>query len=212
MKPTHSEVPLKFFNLLGASELRSNRAVVTLIAVSIVLGLVIFQLTKMNMELQETNRALQNERVMYGFPSAEGVFVSSKHIPETHLKGFASVFVDNYFNFTPESAQTNAEEALRMMSSRLRALQEDKLKTLSKQAFEQQITQVFAKTGEYKVEPYKNLGYVLSFTAKRHRVTLNDVYDKRTYVVKLLIKPVKPSKHFEWAVVVDDFQIEETSQ
>lgn len=209
MKNANQEVPLKFFNLIGASELRSSRAVVTLIAVSVVLGLVIFYLSTLLSEMQETNRTLQSSRVMYGFPNTEGVFVSAKQIPESHIKGFTSIFVDNFFNYTPESAQTNATEALRMMSSRLRSLQEDNLRAVSRQAFEQQITQVFAKTGEYKVEPYKDLGYVVSFPAKRHRVTLNDVFSKNSYVVKLLIKPVKPSKHFEWAIVVDDFQIEE---
>lgn len=209
MKKSNHEVPLKFFNLIGASELRASRAVIALIAVVVVMSVVIFFLIKVIADMQETNRSIQNQRVMYGFPNTEGVFVSAQQIPENHIKGFTSVFVDNFFNYTPESSETNATEALRMMSSRLRALQEEKLKSLSRQAYEQQITQVFAKTGDYKIEPYKDLGYLVTFPAKRHRVTLNDVFNKKSYIVKLLIKPVKPSKHFEWAIVVDDFEIEE---
>ncbi|MNR49857.1 hypothetical protein D3C85_1692910 [compost metagenome] len=50
---------------------------------------------------------------------------------------------------------------------------------------------------------------MVSFTAERHRATLNRVFNKAKYNVKILIKPVKPSKFYEWAVVADDFDIQE---
>jgi hypothetical protein len=209
MNKSSQEVPLKFFNLIGSSELRASRLVIGFIAVTVVLTVVIALLIKLLGDMQQTVRTLESERVMYGFPNSEGVFVSSKQIPDAHIKGFISVFTDNFFNYTPESVESNATEALRMMSTRLRSLQEDKLRTVAKSVYEQQITQVFSKTAEYKVEQWKDYGYIVSFPAKRHRVVLNDVFSKSSYVVKILIKPVKPSKHFEWAIVVDDFQIEE---
>ncbi|HBO7967061.1 TPA: hypothetical protein L5C46_005556 [Pseudomonas aeruginosa] len=200
--------PLKYFNLLGASDLRAGRAIITLIAISAVFAVVIAVLVGMNRELQETNRRLQSERIMYGFPNSEGIFISERQIPQRHIIAFVSVFLDNYYNFTPLSARTNAEEALRMMSPRLRALKEDSLKIVANQSVEQQITQVFTKSSPYQVEVTPQ-GYVVSFTAERHRATLNKVFNKAKYNVKILIKPVKPSKFYEWAVVADDFDIQE---
>ncbi|MFW5300969.1 hypothetical protein ACOAMY_16750 [Pseudomonas aeruginosa] len=200
--------PLKYFNLLGASDLRAGRAIITLIAISAVFAVVIAVLVGMNRELQETNRRLQSERIMYGFPNSEGIFISERQIPQRHIIAFVAVFLDNYYNFTPLSARTNAEEALRMMSPRLRALKEDSLKIVANQSVEQQITQVFTKSSPYQVEVTPQ-GYVVSFTAERHRATLNKVFNKAKYNVKILIKPVKPSKFYEWAVVADDFDIQE---
>ncbi|HCK4564799.1 TPA: hypothetical protein N0H37_006483 [Pseudomonas aeruginosa] len=200
--------PLKYFNLLGASDLRAGRAIITLIAISAVFAAVIAVLVGMNRELQETNRRLQSERIMYGFPNSEGIFISERQIPQRHIIAFVAVFLDNYYNFTPLSARTNAEEALRMMSPRLRALKEDSLKIVANQSVEQQITQVFTKSSPYQVEVTPQ-GYVVSFTAERHRATLNRVFNKAKYNVKILIKPVKPSKFYEWAVVADDFDIQE---
>lgn len=200
--------PLKYFNLLGASDLRAGRAIITLIAISAVFAVVIAVLVGMNRELQETNRRLQSERIMYGFPNSEGIFISERQIPQRHIVAFVAVFLDNYYNFTPLSARTNAEEALRMMSPRLRALKEDSLKIVANQSVEQQITQVFTKSSPYQVEVTPQ-GYVVSFTAERHRATLNRVFNKAKYNVKILIKPVKPSKFYEWAVVADDFDIQE---
>lgn len=200
--------PLKYFNLLGASDLRAGRAIITLIAISAVFAVVIAVLVGMNRELQETNRRLQSERIMYGFPNSEGIFISERQIPQRHIIAFVAVFLDNYYNFTPRSAQTNAEEALRMMSPRLRALKEDSLKIVANQSVEQQITQVFTKSSPYQVEVTPQ-GYVVSFTAERHRATLNRVFNKAKYNVKILIKPVKPSKFYEWAVVADAFDIQE---
>ncbi|EPK5307766.1 hypothetical protein N5K55_03400 (plasmid) [Pseudomonas aeruginosa] len=144
--------PLKYFNLLGASDLRAGRAIITLIAISAVFAVVIAVLVGMNRELQETNRRLQSERIMYGFPNSEGIFISERQIPQRHIIAFVAVFLDNYYNFTPLSARTNAEEALRMMSPRLRALKEDSLKIVANQSVEQQITQVFTKSSPYQVE------------------------------------------------------------
>nr|WP_320448053.1 hypothetical protein [Pseudomonas aeruginosa]WPB12910.1 hypothetical protein XM8_contig2_00476 [Pseudomonas aeruginosa] len=200
--------PLKYFNLLGASDLRAGRAIITLIAISAVFAVVIAVLVGMNRELQETNRRLQSERIMYGFPNSEGIFISERQIPQRHIIAFVAVFLDNYYNFTPLSARTNAEKALRMMSPRLRALKEDSLKIVANQSVEQQITQVFTKSSPYQVEVTPQ-GYVVSFTAERHRATLNRVFNKAKYNVKILIKPVKPSKFYEWAVVADDFDIQE---
>jgi hypothetical protein len=202
--------PLKQFNLLGASELRAGRAIITLIAVSAVLAVVIVVLINMNRSLQETNRILQSERIMYGFPNADGVFISERQIPQRHIIAFVAVFLDNYYNFTPQSARTNAEESLRMMSPRLRALKEDELKIVANQSVEQQITQVFTKSSPYQVEVSPQ-GYIVSFKAERNRATLNQVFRKTKYNVKILIKPVKPSKYYEWAVVADDFDIQEIS-
>jgi hypothetical protein len=201
--------PLKYFNLLGASELRQGRLMVAFVVVTIVLVAVVYSLVRMNTELQETNRILQDSRVMIGYPNSEGVFVSEKMIPDRHIIAFVTTFLDNYYNFTPDSATTNAEEALRMMSSRLRSAQEEGLKIVANQSIEQQITQVFAKSSQFKIEMQPNLGYIVSFTGERHRATMGNSYKKTKYQIKILIKPVKPSKYYEWAVVVDDFMIQE---
>jgi hypothetical protein len=201
--------PLRYFNLLGASELRQGRLMVAFVVIVVVLVVVIYNLATINIGLQETIRELQDKRVMIGYPNAEGVFISEKQVPERHIVAFVTTFLDNYYNFTPESATDNAEEALRMMSPRLRAAQEEGLKIVARQSIEQQITQVFAKSSPLKVELQPNLGYVVSFTGERHRATMGTSYRKNKYQIKILIKPVKPSKHFEWAVVVDDFMIQE---
>lgn len=201
--------PLKYFNLLGASELRQGRLMVAFIVIVVVMVAVVYKLISMNAELQQTNRQLQDSRVMIGYPNSEGVFISEKTIPDRHIIAFVTTFLDNYYNFTPDSATTNAEEALRMMSSRLRSAQEENLKIVARQSIEQQITQVFAKSSPIKVEMQPNLGYVVSFTGERHRATMGTSYKKTKYQIKILIKPVKPSKYYDWAVVVDDFMIQE---
>ncbi|MAG64928.1 MAG: hypothetical protein CMK74_03520 [Pseudomonadales bacterium] len=203
------EPQLKYFNLLGGAELRQSRLMVAFIVVIVVLVVVVFNLVRMNTALQVANVALQKERVMYGYPNGAGMFVSSKQIPDHHLTAFTTTFLDNYYNFTPESSFANADEALRLMSSRLRALQEANLKVVARQSAEQQITQVFARTSEIKIELDPSMGYIVSFTGKRHRSTLNAIFRTNVYSIKMLIKPVRPSAHFEWAVVVDDIQIQE---
>lgn len=205
-------VPLKYFNLLGQGELRSGRIIVAFFAVTIVLAAVIAAVANQNIALQRANTELQGQRIMYGFPNAEGVFVSEKQIPERHIIAFVSVFLDNFYNFTPESSFSNANEALRLMSPRFRALQEVNLKTVAKQSEEQQITQVFVRTSPFKIESEPSVGYVVSFKASRYRATLSTVFDRKKYDVKLLIKPVKVSKHFEWAIVADDMQQQEITQ
>lgn len=202
-------VPLKFFNLLGKGELRSGRVIVAFIAVTILLGAIIKILADQNEQLQRANVELQNQRIMYGFPNAEGVFISQNKIPDSHILAFTAVFVDNAFNFTPESAFTNVNEAMRLMSPRLRALQEDNLRNTAKQSEEQQITQVFVRTSPIKIEYDASIGYIVSFQASRHRATLNTVFKSTKFNMKILIKPVKVSKHFDWAVVADDMQQKE---
>ncbi|MBM5458791.1 hypothetical protein H8F21_14580 [Pseudomonas sp. P66] len=204
-------VPLRYFNLLGRGELSSNRISVAFIAVSLVLSAVIAFLINVNIELQRTNVELQGKRVMYGYPNAEGIFISENEIPERHIAAFTAVFLDNFYNFTPESSFTNANEALRLMSPRLRAVQEEPLKLVAKQSAQQQITQVFVRTSPYKYETSPQ-GYIVSFQAQRYRATLNTVFGKAKFNVKILLKPVKPSKHFEWAIVADDMQTQEITQ
>ena len=204
-------VPLKYFNLLGSGELRSGRIIVAFIAMTVVLAGVIFVQVKENIALQEANTTLQSQRVMYGFPNSEGVFVSATQIPEHHIIAFTSIFLENFYNFTPESALANANASMRMMSPRLRALQEDYLRSTAKQSEEQQIQQVFVRTTPYKVEVDPN-GYVVSFQASRYRATLNTVFNRGKFNVKILVKAVRPSKYFEWAVVADDLQMQEITQ
>lgn len=201
--------PLKQFNILGTSEIRNSRLIVVVMFVSLALVSVIGFLVKQNGELQQANVKLNDERTMYGFPNSEGVFVSSREIPRRHIEGFVSWYLANYYNFTPESSEANANEALRIMSPKLRVKQEQGLRTLARQAAEQNITQAFASETPYTIEFKPGVGYIVSFKGMRLRATLNRVFNKARFDVKLLIKPVKPSAHFDWAVVVDDFNVQE---
>lgn len=201
--------PMKLFNVLGAAELKQMRLLIVLGFVILVMTTIVIGLLKMNWELQETNRTLQSERVMYGFPNGEGVFISERTLPDSHLRGLVTWFVQNYYNFTPESAQANANEALRLMTPKLRARLEDALKKLAQQSIEQNITQVFAVDTKIEIENQPGIGYVATFRGQRLRATLNQVFSKQHFQVKLLIKPVKPSAHFAWAAVVDDFIVQE---
>jgi hypothetical protein len=201
--------PKKMFNILGASELRQSRIMVVLlfviVAAAAIIGFLVFQVV----ELQRANAQLSADRVMRGYPNAEGVFVSEKVIPRRHVEGFVSWYIQNYYNFTPESAEANATEALRLMSPSLRVKQEQALKTLARQSIEQEITQVFAPESSYTIEYKPGTGYIVSFKGKRIRATMNRVFSQRVYDVKLLLKPVKPSAHFEWALVVDEYIAQE---
>ena len=192
------------FNILGPSELRSNRLMVVLLFVILAMGAVVGFMIHQNVELTKANTRLSEDRVMQGYPNAEGVFVSEKVIPRRHVEGFVTWYIQNYYNFTPESAEANATEALRLMSPSLRIKQELSLKTLARQSIEQEITQVFATTTKYTIEHKPGQGYIVSFQGQRIRATMNSVFRKQKYDVKLLIKAVKPSAHFEWALVVDD--------
>ncbi|WP_116827067.1 MULTISPECIES: hypothetical protein [Pseudomonas syringae group] len=204
-------VPLGYFNLLGRGELRASRINVAFIAVTVILTGVIVYLINWNNHLQDVNVELQGQRVMYGYPNAEGVFVSENEVPERHIIAFTSVFLDNFYNFTPDSSFSNANEALRLMSPRFRAVQEETLKLVAKQSSEQQITQVFVRTSPYKIETTAQ-GYIVTFQALRYRATLNTVFGKAKFNVRILMKPVKQSKYFEWAIVADDLQTQEIAQ
>lgn len=208
-KKTNYGPPLKQFNLLGTSELRQGKMMVILLGVIAatvaIIGFLVFQLAA----LTRANTILSEERIMYGFPSAEGVFVSSKVIPRTHIEGFVTWYIQNYYNFTPESAEANATEALRIMSPKLRVSQEQPLKSLARQSVEQEITQVFAPETRYTIEQKPGVGYIVSFRGQRIRATMNKVYNSRKYDVKLLLRTIKPSAHFDWALVVDDFIAQE---
>lgn len=208
-KKTKYGPPLKQFNLLGTSELRQGKLMVALLFVIVAALAIIGFLVTQNVALIRANAQLSEDREMYGFPNAEGVFVSSKVIPRTHIEGFVTWYIQNYYNFTPESAEANATEALRIMSPKLRISQEPKLKTLARQSIEQEITQVFAPETKYTIEEKPGVGYIISFRGQRIRATLNKVYNTRKYDVKLLLRTIKPSAHFDWALVVDDFIAQE---
>jgi hypothetical protein len=201
--------PLKIFNVLGASEIRQSRLMIALLFVIAAMGAVGGFLMFMISDLTEANTKLSNERIMYGFPNAEGVFVAEKVIPRRHIEGFVSWYVQNYYNFTPESAESNATEALRIMSPSLRVKQEPSLRTLARQSIEQQITQVFATETPYTIVNKPGVGYIVSFKGVRVRATLDHVFKTTRYDVKLLLKPVKPSAYFEWALVVDNYIAQE---
>jgi hypothetical protein len=113
--PTKYGPPMKLFNILGASEIRQSRIMVVLIFIIIAAAIIVALITQIN-QLQGANTRLSDSRVMYGYPNAEGVFVSEKHIPRRHVEGFVSWYLQNYYNFTPDSAEANATEALRIMS------------------------------------------------------------------------------------------------
>lgn len=202
-------VPLKFFNILGASEIRQSRLMIALLFVVVSMVVVIGYQQRTNQQLQVTNQQLAAQRIMYGFPNSEGVFVSSKQIPRSHIEGFVSWFTNNYYNFTPRSAEDNATEALRLMSPGLRVNQEKLLRTLASQSVNQEITQVFASETPYNIEVVPGQGYVVTFQGQRVRATLTRVFSQTKYEIKLFIKPVKPSAHFDWAVVVDNLMAQE---
>jgi len=208
-KSTKYGPPLKLFNILGASELRQSRIMVVLLfviaAASVIISFMIFQIV----ELQRANTRLSEDRVMYGYPNAEGVFVSEKAIPRRHIEGFVTWFIQNYYNFTPDSAEENATEALRIMSPALRIKQEQALKTIARQSIEQEITQVFAPNSKYHIEFKPGTGYIVSFKGQRIRATLKQIFNNKKFDVKILLKPVKPSAHYDWALVVDDFIVQE---
>ncbi|MCF5374160.1 hypothetical protein [Pseudomonas syringae] len=201
--------PLKIFNVLGASEIRQSRLMIALCFVIVALGSVTAFLILMNVNLTRANEQLSNDRVMMGYPNAEGVFVASKVIPRWHVEGFVTWYIQNYYNFVPESAEANATEALRLMSPSLRVKQEQSLRALARQSIEQEITQVFAPQTKYNIEYKPGQGYIVSFRGQRIRATMNKVFRKDEYDVKLLLKPVKPSAHFEWALVVDEYIAQE---
>lgn len=147
---------------------------------------------------------------MYGFPNADGVFVSSKVIPEAHLLGFVHYFLDNYYNFNPNSALSNINEALRLMSNNLRARQEQPLRIIATTSREQQITQTFtrnkSKDMSFEVTPQ---GYITKFEGDRYRSTLGKTFNHCKYEVALKLTPVRLSAHYAWGVVVDDISARE---
>jgi hypothetical protein len=201
--------PLKIFNVLGASEIRQSRLMIALLFVIIAMGTIgAFLLVTIN-DLVAANAKLSAERIMYGYPNAEGVFVAEKVIPRRHVEGFVTWYIQNYYNYTPESAEANATEALRIMSPSLRVKQEPNLKALARQSYEQQITQVFAPETKYTIVEKPGVGYIVSFKGVRIRATLNSVINTKRYDVKLLLRQVKPSAHFDWALVVDDYIAQE---
>lgn len=201
--------PLKIFNVLGASEIRQSRLMIALLFVIAAMGAVGVFLVFMTVNLTQANARLSADRVMYGYPNAEGVFISAKVIPRSHIEGFVTWYIQNYYNFTPDSATANATEALRIMSPSLRVKQEPSLKTLARQSIEQQITQVFATESKYTIENKPGVGYIVSFRGVRIRATMDHVFKTTRYDVKLLLKRVKPSAFFEWALVVDDYIAQE---
>ncbi len=202
--------PLKQYNVMGTSEIRASRFIVVFIVITVILLAVIGMLVKQNLSLSRQNESLQDGRIMVGFPSSDdGVFISTKRIPDSHIFGFVSTFIDNYYNFNPDSAQTNANEALRLMSPRLRRLKQEEMERSVKQSNDQAITQIFIRSSPISIESNTRLGYVISFTAMRHRLTAGSRYETKKFNIKILIKPVKPSKFYDWAVVTDDIIAEE---
>lgn len=201
--------PLKMFNILGATELRQSRMMVVLLFVVLACAIIVAFMSSVVIDLQNQNTKLSEDRVMYGFPNSEGLFVSETTIPRRHIEGFTSWFIQNFYNFTPESAERNATESLRVMSPSLRVKQEPQMKVLAQQSIEQNITQVFAPETKFEIEHRPGVGYIVSFKGTRVRATLNRVINTRRYDVKFLIKEVKLSAHFDWAVVLDDFIVQE---
>ena len=141
---------------------------------------------------------------------AEGNPLPGK-IPVAHLNAFTSTFLENFYKFTPETAQANANAALRLMSPRLKGLEEQSKISLAKQSKEQEVSQAFRRETPFTYEQHAN-GYSVSFETCRYRTTLNTIFSRQRYRVQVLLTPVNPSNGFEWAVVADDLQVQEITQ
>lgn len=150
------------------------------------------------------------QQIAYVPFEAEGNALPIK-IPVAHLTAFTSTFLENFYKFTPETAQANASAALRLMSSRLKGLKEQSMLSLVKQSDEQEVSQAFYRDTPFTYTQNAN-GYMVSFEACRYRTTLNTIFFKQRYRVHVLLMPAIPSNGFEWDVVADDLQVLEITQ
>lgn len=136
-------------------------------------------------------------------------FVSSSAVSKHDVEACAASFIENYYNLSPATALDRTDKALKVMSPSLRSTQMSPLKSLAKQAVEQEVTQRFTAENGFSVKEDAGRGYIVEFRGQRIRSTFSRVFSTRKYDVKLLIRPIQPSANFNWALVVDDLTAQE---
>lgn len=100
-------------------EMGHQRLWVAATTLALVLVLIIIGLLYSNSQKDLAIEHLSRHRTMIGFPDASGVFVSQEQIPDHLVVRFGRLFVNNFFNYTPNAVVENLEEARRMMDPRL---------------------------------------------------------------------------------------------
>lgn len=99
---------------MGQQRLLLGAGVLTVVLVLVITGL-IYSISEKDKAIEHLSR----HRTMIGFPDASGVFVSQEQIPDHLVVRFARLFVNNFFNYTPNAVVENLDESRRMMDPKL---------------------------------------------------------------------------------------------
>ena len=131
-------------------------------AAAVLLVVVIVQWIVIAAQMREIS-ALQRSRVMIGFATDDGVFVSSDRVPPAFVIRYARDFVSNLLNFDVETAARNFERARSMMTPELAMAATPALKKRLSQIRRLAIAQSFSVlTSEFREVPGR--GWVVEFT------------------------------------------------
>ncbi|NVL48723.1 hypothetical protein F2S72_01780 [Pseudomonas syringae pv. actinidiae] len=141
--------------------------------------------------------------------AGEQVVASTNAIALSDVQRCAASFVQSYYNITPATATGAKDQALVVMSGKLRETQAAPLDEQATQSVQQEITQRFVIDSGLNIKTDADSGYHVEFRGTRTRSTLNTVFSAKKYAVKLLIRTVQPSPTQDWAMVVDEITASE---
>lgn len=196
----------KMSGVLGVAELRSARITFTAIATTVVLCIVIALLVFNNIRLTQELASAREKQVMYGFQNPDGLFESSDVMPVEYVQSFANLWVSNYLNFTPESAEVNLKYTRSLFTPPKWGEISSQIPKLIGDVRRSQITQIVApKHSDYKVEASEK-GYVVTFEANRRRLVGDQEYQLRTLTYKLYIVRTHPNEFYRWGLLVHDYE------
>lgn len=146
-----------------------SRYQILTIAIAIIALVAVGSLLYSNIQKDKVIADLSKNKTMIGFPNKDGVFVSTSTTPDYVVLRFARLFVDNFFNYTPDGAAQNLDEARHMMDPSLAITYaqffDDTLALVNKD----HLTQLYQVQRYQMPEPTAD-GYVVHFQGVLHQL------------------------------------------
>jgi hypothetical protein len=195
-------------SILWRGEERNGKLIGALLIVTVCMSIVIAAGTAVIIDQQNAIARLSNERIMFGFPDEDGIFVSSNTVPESFIIRYAKDFASNLYNYDFRSAKLNMTEARQMMTLEKAEEWTPDFQRKVTQAVEQRIGETLFYTKPPTIKTRSD-GYDVSLPARLTRYQGGEVWFDKDVVVEVALKVVEPTKFRKEGLAVLSAKINE---
>jgi hypothetical protein len=198
---------VQMFNVLGRQEIAYQRLSVIGVIIFVGFLLLILWLISANNNMANQLKAAKENQIIYAFPTASGVFISSDVIPDDHIIAMVRDFTNNRHNFNTYSVSDNIDYSKRMMTPEYLEASKSALANTKRLTIRQDISQTFIPIGAIKIAK-KADGFIVTFNARRTRYAGGSEYANDVLKVTYEVDKVLPSKYYYWALMISNTTLE----